>query len=158
MEPSQKLSEATDLPRIKLDTHPESAINRFLSFVKPYKELVLLFVGLGGGALAVNDYFATRTEVGILKCQALAQISALENSIEMERLKARIAIGEAKLGPRPPETKIPVRGDAVQAGEDSAARTEIDSMKYEHKLAHQALATAREQLKPGKCEELEKSK
>ena len=65
-------------------------MNQFFEIAKQYKEMILLIASLIAGIFFVRDYFATKQEVEVLKCQAENGIALVESRINVELTTKKI--------------------------------------------------------------------
>jgi hypothetical protein len=124
----------------------------FVDTLKTYKELVLILMGLVVAAVTVRDYFATKEEVEILKCQAENGIAIVESRMNSDQLTKRIIAIKVEID----DAKTKLANAKVKNPEKSAG---VVSLALEEQRSHQDLARehetlkrAAENLKPGVCE------
>lgn len=65
-------------------------LKEFIEVIKNYKELVLLMITIISSIFIIRDYFATKEEVEILKCQADNGIAIIESRFNSEQLTRKI--------------------------------------------------------------------
>ena len=158
MEINQQTTVKGEIPSNELQQPLTGAINRLLAAIKPYRELIIVITGVIGIGIMVLDYFATRAEVKILKCESRAQISELENRMEMEAIRKSLLNRELVPGTQSSESKIFRQEDSARIGKEIINSIDVDSMKKRFAKAEDALAFAREKLKSRRCEELVRQK
>jgi hypothetical protein len=130
---------------------PASESPRFFDGVKNYKELLLFVGALASAWIFFHDYFATRREVRILKCQSDAQIDLLKSRMEMERSSAMLLTSRI---PQQAAEKaaLPAGGNAT-TDSDHVARVHKDKLSRQLVRAEADEANALDRLKPGHCDE-----
>lgn len=133
-------------------------LKEFLESVKNYKELVLLVVSLVIGTFAVRDYFATKEEVEILKCQADNGIAIVESRMNSDQLTKRIIAIKVEID----DAKSKLTAARVKNPDKSAG---VVSLVLEEEKLHRDLAQeqatqrrAADNLKPGVCEKAVRKK
>src|SRR5262245_1486777 len=75
----------------------QTQLAAFLSFIRDYKELLLLVAGLVTGTFFVLDYFATKSEVKIHRCQLQAQMDRGKAERDIEHLSKLIVDAKMEL-------------------------------------------------------------
>jgi hypothetical protein len=130
------------------------AIEEFVKFVKNYRELLGLIACAVVGVIFIRDYFATKEEVEILKCQAVNGISIVESRMKTEQLAKRVIAIRLDLDDqkRRPVPKKPDIASLKQLElEEADLKDEIAQSKAREKKAG-------ENLQPGACEKLVRAK
>lgn len=124
-------------------------MNQFLEIAKQYKEITLLIASLTGGLFFVRDYFATKQEVEVLKCQADNGIALVESRINVELATKKIITLKQEIE----EQKQRLTGKAGQEKVDTTPLTlEINRLKADLTNEYATQRRAAENLKPGTCE------
>ncbi|WP_349572701.1 hypothetical protein [Azotobacter salinestris] len=124
-------------------------MNQFLEIAKQYKEMILLIASLTGGLFFVRDYFATKQEVEVLKCQAENGIALVESRINVELTTKKIIALQKEIE----DQKERVKNKAGQAKSDTTPLSlEINRLKSELGNEYETQRRAAENLKPGVCE------
>jgi hypothetical protein len=60
-----------------------SGAARLVETLKPYKELAAILIAAIAGAVTVLEYFATKAEVGIVKCEAQVRVDRTHAELDM---------------------------------------------------------------------------
>lgn len=131
-------------------------LKSFLSTIASYKELVLLVVSLVSAVFFVRDYFATKGEVNVLKCQMRNSIDIVESRMDSDdltkrivRLKIEIEEGKGKL--LAAKISNPATNEWL-----ISLDTEIDKLENEVRRQEAKRRQAAENLLPGGlCERAE---
>jgi len=123
-----------------------SVLQEGLDALKKYKELVVLVASIVGGTFVVRDYFATKEEVEILKCQAENGISYVRSRIESDQLMKMFIEIEKSL-------KVSGSGSKTKDVSD-LARQQIERDQLRARMNHEQgkQMLAEENLRPGFCE------
>jgi hypothetical protein len=137
-----------------------TAIAGIIGLVTPYRDVIVLIGAVGGAAVGLHDYFATRTEVDVLRCRSDAYIAILDCHREQEQLLRSIEQYDRERGPNPGHDKIGPGADPAhdQPLSDTATQMRIQNLRNEHSQAQEKIAQARRRLQPDICEGLTKSK
>lgn len=131
-------------------TYPAlSNMNQFFEIAKQYKEMILLIASLIAGIFFVRDYFATKQEVEVLKCQAENGIALVESRINVELTTKKIISLQKEIE----DQKERARNRTGQATSDSPSLSlEINRLKDELGNEYETQRRAADNLKPGACE------
>lgn len=127
-------------------------LKEFLDTAKNYKELLLLVVSLVIGTFAVRDYFATKDEVEVLKCQADNGIAIVESRVNSDQITKRIIAIKVEIDDAISKlTSAKVKNPDKSAGVVSLV---LEEEKLHRDLAREqdTLRRAADNLKPGVCE------
>jgi hypothetical protein len=132
-------------------------LKSFLEVIGTYKELLLLIVTVMGGILFVLDYFATKEEVEVLKCQVENGIAIMESRMNGERLVQDLIERQKAIE----EGKSRQKAARADTPEDSqwliAQNLEVEQLKNELEAERSVRRHAAENLKPGMCESAARS-
>lgn len=60
-------------------------LETFLKKIEPYQKLIALIAALVTAVLLVINSFATKNELQLLRCQAIAKATAIEKGLEIDR-------------------------------------------------------------------------
>ena len=121
----------------------------FLELLKQYKEMLLLISSLVGAVFFVRDYFATKQEVEVLKCQADNGIALVESRFNVELLTKKV-IGLKQEVENQEAASKSRRGQAKP--DTTPLSLEIDRLKVELTREYDTQRRAVDNLKPGVCE------
>jgi hypothetical protein len=126
----------------------------FLANAREYKEAILLVAGLVSAGLFVRDYFATKEEVDVLKCQAENGIAIIESRMNGELLAKRVLA----LGIQVEDARKRSRGGTTDSLGLKALQLEEDNLRKQMSKEQDTQARAGENLKPGACEKIVRKK
>lgn len=125
----------------------------FLQTVDEYKKLILALAALASAALVVRDYFATKEEVEVLKCQAENGIAIIESRMNGELLAKRVLA----LGIQIEDARKRSKGATDPIGL-KALQLEEDNLRKQMGKEQDTQSKAGENLKPGVCEKIVRKK
>jgi hypothetical protein len=126
----------------------ESALSRIVDAIAPYKELGAILVAVVAGSVAVLQYFATKGELKIVKCEAQHRVDQTRAELDMLNADRSVERSQSIL-------KALAQSNAGAQAIDTVTREmEIQKKQYETALA--AKRDAETQL--AGCRDEEKSK
>ena len=133
-------------------------LKEFVEILKAYKEMFLIIASLVVGVIAIRDYFATKEEVEILKCQADNGIAIVESRINSDQLTKRIIatkrdIEEATTKLKAAKVKDPEKSEGV-----ISLTLEEEKLRKDLGKEQDTQKRAADNLKPGVCEKAVKKK
>jgi hypothetical protein len=113
----------------------------FIEVVKQYKELILIVIGLVSATLFLRDYFATKSEVGVLRCEMLIQVDMSASQAQLRDINGRILnIQRATI----PDDVPPPRRRELEF--------ELRSLEADRQRSQSRLDNAAEQLNSNDCQ------
>lgn len=133
-------------------------LKEFTEFLKTYKELILIITSIVGGAFAVRDYFATKEEVEVLKCQAENGIAIVESRMNADQLTKRIIATKKDIEDATSKLKAAKVRDPEKSAGVISLSLEEERLRKELSREQDTQKRAADNLKPGICEKAVKKK
>lgn len=133
-------------------------LKEFTETLKTYKELLLIIVSIVVGVFAVRDYFATKEEVEILKCQAENGIAIVESRMNADQLTKRIIAAMKDIDDATAKLKAAKLKDPERSAGIISLTLERDNLQRELTREQDTQKRAADNLKPGVCEKAVKKK
>jgi hypothetical protein len=83
---------ATETAKLEQENEaPRRRFSEFVGWMKAYKELLLAAGAIVGSVFLVLDYFATKSEVEILKCQLRAEVELTDSRVRIAESTSKLA-------------------------------------------------------------------
>ena len=125
-------------------------IKELVAGLKEYWTLITMISTAVGAVFFVRDYFATKEEVEILKCQAQNGIAIVESRMNIDQLTKRIIAIKAEVEDTTAKLKIKVR-EPEKTGGIVSLTLEEDKLRTDLKREHERLQLSADNLKDGAC-------
>jgi hypothetical protein len=124
-------------------------MDKLAELLKPYKEIISIFVVIVSSILLFMDNFATKTELSISKCEMISLITKTESQLKIDNINRSILSSTIELSSKvdPPSNERGIR-----------LEREIDNLKKEQDAERLRQKGASDNLLPGACEKIVKSK
>jgi hypothetical protein len=120
---------------------PQGELASFIGAVTPYKELIVLVIALVSATIFLRDYFATKLEVGVLRCEMLIQVGLSATQAQLRDIDGRI-LNVQRLA-------IP---DDVPPARQRELGFELRALEAERQRSQSHLDTAEGQIKSNACQ------
>lgn len=125
----------------------------FIKLIAPYKEFILIIIAAMGGVFFVRDYFATKEDVRILKCQMQNEVALTDSKIAVDGFRKSIISLEQQIEESIDKNKK-LKGPAAKAADQvtAALKLDLDTAKSQLNQAYATHDKSNEILMNGACE------